>query len=83
MRTIDKIMVTIVILVVSFIICVRLLAIRIGKEEDLYKLQIGQKIILEKDTLTVVDYSLITETVTLSNGIKVNASMVFNLSKNR
>lgn len=50
----------------------------IGKEKDKYKVKIGNKFILEKDTLTIVDYSSIMETFTLSNGKEVNASIVFN-----
>ena len=50
----------------------------IDKEKNKYKVKIGQKFILEKDTLTIIDYSSIMETFTLSNGIEVNASIVYN-----
>ena len=50
----------------------------IEKEKNKYKVKIGQKFILEKDTLTIVDYSSIMETFTLSNGKEVNASLIFN-----
>lgn len=50
----------------------------ISTEQDKYKVKIGQKFILEKDTLTIVDYSLIMETFKLSNGKEVNASLIFN-----
>lgn len=50
----------------------------IEKEKNKYKVKIGQKVILEKDTLTIIDYSSIMETFTLSNGKEVNASIVFN-----
>ena len=50
----------------------------IGKEKNKYKVKIGNKFVLEKDTLTIVDYSSIMETFTLSNGKEVNASIVFN-----
>lgn len=50
----------------------------IDKEKNKYKEKIGQKFILEKDTLTIIDYSSIMETFTFSNGKEVNASIVFN-----
>ena len=49
----------------------------IGKEQNKYKVKIGQKVFLEKDTLTIIDYSSIMENFTLSNGKTVNASFVF------
>jgi len=33
---------------------------------------IGKKLILDKDTLTIIDYSIIFDNVTLSNGTKVD-----------
>lgn len=44
--------------------------------DDEYKSNIGKEIILEKDTLTIVDYSLWDETYTLSNGVKVNTDFI-------
>ena len=69
-------------LIVVFVFCVHLLTDSItsdiDKEKNKYKIKIGQKFILEKDTLTIIDYSSIMETFTLSNGKEVNASIVFN-----
>lgn len=48
------------------------------KEQETYKAKIGKTIVLEKDTLTVIDYSMIMETFKLSNGQDVSASLVFN-----
>ncbi len=48
----------------------------IDEVQNKYKQRIGTKYVLEKDTLTVVDYSLISETFTLSNGKVVNASLI-------
>lgn len=48
----------------------------IKKERNKYEVKIGTKYVLEKDTLTVVDYSSIFETFTLSNGKTVNASLI-------
>lgn len=44
--------------------------------DDEYKSNIGKEIILEKDTLTIVDYSLWDETYTLSNGVKVSTDFI-------
>lgn len=76
-------MIIIMIAVVAlFVFCVHKLTntitSEINKEKSKYKVKIGQKFILEKDTLTIVDYSSIMETFTLSNGKEVNASIVFN-----
>jgi hypothetical protein len=65
-----------------FVFCVHLLTTSItsviDKEKNKYRVKIGQKFILEKDTLTIIDYSSIMGTFTLSNGKEVNASIVFN-----
>lgn len=49
----------------------------INKGKEKYEDKIGQKIVLEKDTLTIIDYSSILETFTLSNGKTVNSTFVF------
>jgi hypothetical protein len=73
-----KMIVGMIALVAVFAFCVHVLTTSIDKEKDKYKVKIGQKFILEKDTLTIIDYSSIMETFTLSNGQEVNASIVFN-----
>lgn len=69
-------------LAIGSALCINFLTLSIKKaistEQDKYKVKIGQKFILEKDTLTIVDYSLIMETFKLSNGKEVNASLIFN-----
>lgn len=50
---------------------------RLEDHNNHYKEKIGTEYILEKDTLTVVDYSFISETFTLSDGRKVNAALIF------
>jgi hypothetical protein len=59
-------------------VSVSYLSSEISKEQDKFKVKIGTEFILKKDTLTVVDYSSIMETFTLSNGKEVNASLIFN-----
>ena len=77
-----KMIIGMIALVAVFVFCVHLLTSsitsEIDKEKNKYKVKIGQKLILEKDTLTIIDYSSIMETFTLSNGKEVNASIVFN-----
>lgn len=72
-------------LAIGFVLCIHFLTLSITKvistEQDKYKVKIGQKFILEKDTLTIVDYSSIMETFKLSNGKEVNASLIFSNSK--
>ena len=46
--------------------------------DDKYKTKIGEIFILEKDTLTIIDYSLFNKTFTLSNGKEVNSNLILN-----
>lgn len=46
------------------------------KEDSLMKVNVGRKILCEKDSLTIVDYSFWNDTYTLSNGVKVNKNLV-------
>ena len=50
----------------------------IEDEEKKYKTRIGQEFIFGKDTLKIIDYSLLLESFTMSNVVKVNSSLVFN-----
>jgi len=49
----------------------------VAKEQNKYKAEIGKKLILEKDTLTIINFSSDMKNFTLSNGTIVNASLVF------
>ena len=51
---------------------------QVSNEKAKYKAKVGQKFILEKDTLTIINYSSIMETFTLSNGKEISALIVFN-----
>ena len=44
--------------------------------ESVYKDQVGEKIEIDGITLTIVDYSIIEDNFTLSNGTKINSVMV-------
>lgn len=68
----------IVLLAVSITFTFRFLFSGIDKEQDRYKSKMGVTYILDGDTTTVVDYSTIMETFTLSNGKKINSSLLFN-----
>lgn len=43
-----------------------------------FEKQLGESFIVDKDTLTVVSYSLYDAEFHLSNGLKVKASLIFN-----
>lgn len=52
-----------------------------SKAENSIKKEVGKKVILEKDTLTIIDYSILNDTYTLSNGVKVSFELVEKLKK--
>jgi len=49
---------------------------QINRESEKYKKHIGEKFILDNDTLTIVDYSLLNETFILSNKTEVNSKLI-------
>lgn len=63
------------ILIVIALYCINT---NLTKTENKYKSKIGQKLILEKDTLIIIDYSLLRSTFTLSNNKEVNKKLIFN-----
>jgi len=44
--------------------------------EETYKVNLGKKILIDKDSLTIIDYSTFNESYTLSNGKSINKSLV-------
>ena len=50
----------------------------LNKSEDKMKANLGKKIILEKDTLSIVDYSMFNNNYTLSNGKTISSHIVEN-----
>lgn len=46
------------------------------KTEANMKAEIGTRILYTKDTLFIVDYSMLNDTYTLSNGIKINKELL-------
>ena len=49
---------------------------RLEENEKMYKEEVGQTYVLGGDTLTIVDYSTIKETFTLSNGKEVSYLLI-------
>jgi len=49
---------------------------KLNTEENKYKKHIGEKYIMDKDTLTIVDYSIFSMNFTLSNERKVNYMLI-------
>lgn len=47
-----------------------------------YKAFIGQKVILNHDTLLIVDYSIVNNNLTLSNGMKIDTALVKSIKIN-
>lgn len=50
-------------------------------ESEKYRVHVGDDYVLNGDTLIITDYSLFTETFTLSNGVEVNYHLVVNSNK--
>lgn len=76
-------------MIISMVVCVIALTFllnnlvnnvtsEIGKEKEKYEKYVGEKHIIDKDTLTITDYSIIEETFTLSNSQKVSYKLVSN-----
>lgn len=51
-----------------------------NKLDNNYKKHLGEKCIISKDTLTIVDYNRWDETFILSNGVKINYDLIENNS---
>jgi hypothetical protein len=49
------------------------------RENHTVNLKLGKRIVLDKDTLTIVDHSSLFKTYTLSNNIKVSEDYIDNL----
>lgn len=75
-----KIIIITVCMVIAFVLCVHIVTkyftTEILKEQNKYKAEIGKKFILDKDTLTIVDYSSFMKTFKLSNGKEVSATLI-------
>ena len=59
-------------LVITFAISVSLLTNNIGSEIEKVEAMVGTKVVLEKDTAIIIDYSILEESYTLSNGKEIS-----------
>jgi hypothetical protein len=53
----------------------------IGLQENLLKENIGRKIVIQKDTLLIIDYSVYKNNYKLSNGFEISYELVKYLKK--
>lgn len=59
-----------------YLLIVRQIGNSLKAEENKYKIQVGKKVIIGKDTLQILDYSIWQENFTLSNGSTVSYDFV-------
>lgn len=80
MKTINKMILAFIAIVVTMVILIGYIAgnvsLAIDEEKAKYEIYIGESYILEKDTLTIIDYSSLNETFILSNGVEINYNLV-------
>ena len=80
MKTINKMILAFIAIVVTMVILIGYIAgnvsLAIDEEKAKYEIYIGESYILEKDTLTIIDYSSLNETFILSNGVEINYKLV-------
>jgi len=65
-----------ILLCLCYFLFVKQLGNAIEEEQDKYKIHVGKKVIIEKDTLQILDYSTWQENFTLSNGTTVSYDFV-------
>jgi len=63
-------------LVVLVVLTTIFLNTQLDKKTDEYKEKVGERIVLNKDTLTIIDYSFINENFKLSNGQEISFELV-------
>lgn len=85
-KEIWKSMLVVLGLVVMFSLCVNALfdSMKDGVNDisDKYKAHLGDKVVINKDTLIIIDYSLIESNYKLSNGSEVSFDYVDKISTN-
>lgn len=77
MKEINRIVLIMVVLCIAIFLTLISMFSSFHQSQSMYKNKLGQKIVISKDTLIIIDYSLIAETFTLSNGADINSSIVF------
>ena len=63
-------------LVVLVVLTTIFLESQLNKKTDTYKEKVGERIVLNKDTLTIIDYSFTNENFKLSNGQEISFELV-------
>lgn len=75
-----RVLIVFLVTVGSFVGCIWMLIAfsnDMSKEhEATYDNMVGKKVLIEKDSLTIVDYSILHETYTLSNGKTVSIKLI-------
>lgn len=64
-------------IILSFLLCIASLYFvykSFDSDQTKFNQNIGKKVVVEKDTLTILDGSMIFQTYTLSNGVKINSN---------
>lgn len=72
----NKYLLGVTIFAIALFMAFHLLFKEAKKQEIEYQENIGKKIVIDKDTLTVVDYNSIIDTYYLSNGTSVNKQFI-------
>ena len=80
MKTVYKMAIAFILCVVAITYLLSSVVKDVSKEidntENKYKKHIGKKHVIDKDTLTIVDYSIFNENFTLSDGRKVSYILI-------
>lgn len=79
MKIITSIKVIVLLSIFFILIVTGLISITVNESKsirDKYKEQIGKRFILNKDTLLIIDYSLLNHNFTLSNGTKIDETLL-------
>lgn len=82
MEKVIKIGIVVFVLVFILFAMLSIRALDEGKKEfnkagSTFQEKLGQKFVLDNDTLTIVDYSLLMGTFTLSDGKQISSELVF------
>ncbi len=67
-----------IVISIAFVQVINDISSNVEIHDSKFKDKVGRKIIIEKDTLLIVDYSIIKDVFILSNGIEVSSELVFN-----
>lgn len=80
MKTIHKMIIGAVVLFIALFFLLNSLLQEINSaiemEKEKYEKHVGEKHIIDKDTLTIIDYSTVRQTFTLSNGKEVSYKLI-------